>query len=161
MNKKYKDLKMKAYVGKKRVNATLMNREDYNEFRGWKLPADEDGADAGYLIEDIDGSKNTDSFDGYVQWVTLEEFARIYQQNNGLSFGDAIDEMKLGKKVCRKGWNGKGMFLYIHVPIYKGSDEHTDCTLPYIVMYTADLNLVPWLASQTDMLSEDWMIVTN
>jgi len=72
----------------------------------------------------------------------------------GMTFGSAIKEMQNGEKVARRGWNGKGMWLAIQNP-----DEHSKMTLPYIYMKTADNNLVPWLASQTDMLATDWDIV--
>lgn len=71
-----------------------------------------------------------------------------------MSFGEAIQALKEGKKVARKGWNGKGMHLELQCP-----DEHSKMTLPYIFMYTAQGDNVPWLASQTDMLSEDWVTV--
>lgn len=71
-----------------------------------------------------------------------------------MNFGQAIESLKLGSKVAREGWNGKGMWLNLQVP-----DEHSKMTLPYIYMFTADKQQVPWLASQTDMLSEDWVIV--
>ena len=71
-----------------------------------------------------------------------------------MNFGKAIEALKDGKKVARHGWNGKNMYLELQVP-----DEHSKMSLPYIYMYTADQKLVPWLASQTDMLSEDWIIV--
>lgn len=70
---------------------------------------------------------------------------------NGI--GWAIKQMSNGSKVTRPGWNGKGMWLALQVP-----DEHSKMTLPYIYMYTADRNLVPWLASQTDILAMDWQI---
>jgi hypothetical protein len=59
----------------------------------------------------------------------------------------------LKAKVCRAGWNGKGMWITIQFP-----DLHSKMTLPYIYMKTADDNLVPWLASQTDILANDWEI---
>lgn len=68
-------------------------------------------------------------------------------------FGWAIRRMREGNKLCRKGWNGKGMYLELQVP-----DEHSKMTLPYIYMKTAQGGLVPWLASQTDMLGYDWEI---
>ena len=70
---------------------------------------------------------------------------------NTNSFGWAIEQLKAGKKVARSGWNGKGMHLELQHP-----DEHSKMTLPYIFMFTAQGDYVPWLASQTDMLSEDW-----
>ena len=63
-----------------------------------------------------------------------------------MNFGQAIEKLKEGKKVARKGWNGKGMWIRIQVPT-----EKSKMTLPYIYMKTADDNLVPWLASQTDI----------
>ena len=66
-------------------------------------------------------------------------------------FGWAIEQLKAGEKVSRDVWNGKGMWLELQVP-----DEHSKMSLPYIYMKTVDDKLVPWLASQTDMLAEDW-----
>lgn len=77
-------------------------------------------------------------------------------QTKGLLFGEAIEALKLGMKVTRPGWNGKGMFLELQRP-----DTMSKMTLPYIYMFTADENRVPWLASQTDMLSEDWEILID
>ena len=80
-----------------------------------------------------------------------------------MDFGEAIKALKAGKAVARKGWNGKGIYLELQVP-----DEHSKMTLPYIYIVTTELKtdnkyapkgVVPWLASQTDMLSEDWEII--
>lgn len=73
---------------------------------------------------------------------------------NGMNFGQAIEALKQGKRVARSGWNGKNMHLELQRP-----DAHSKMTLPYIFMFTAQGDNVPWLASQTDMLSEDWTIV--
>lgn len=67
-------------------------------------------------------------------------------------FGEAIKALKAGKRVTRPGWNGKGMWLKLQRP-----DENSKMGLPYLYMSTVDGKLVPWLASQTDMLAEDWM----
>lgn len=90
-------------------------------------------------------------------------------------FGEAIRALKAGKKVCRSGWNGKGMFLFllpagtipktaIHDPKLKEVLENTGKdhfeALGSIRMKTADDKILTgWLASQTDMLSDDWMVV--
>lgn len=68
--------------------------------------------------------------------------------------GTAVAIMRAGGKVARMGWNGKGMSLELQVP-----DEHSKMTLPYIFMRTACRNLVPWLASQTDILADDYVEV--
>jgi hypothetical protein len=69
-------------------------------------------------------------------------------------FGTAIELLKMGRRVARIGWNGKGMWLELQAP-----DEHSKMSLPYIFMKTADGKLVPWLASQTDVLAEDYVLV--
>lgn len=80
-----------------------------------------------------------------------------------LTFGQALEALKQGEKVSRSGWNGKGIFLELQVP-----DEYSKMSHPYIYIDTTGLesnnpdvkrNLVPWLASQTDMLSSDWQII--
>ena len=70
-----------------------------------------------------------------------------------MNFGEALELLKSGQRTQRAGWNGKGMHLQLQRP-----DAHSKMSLPYIYMKTADDHLVPWLASQTDMLSEDWSI---
>lgn len=71
----------------------------------------------------------------------------------GNDFGWAIRKLKLDLRVTRPGWNGKNMWLELQRP-----DENSKMTLPYIYMYTATGDLVPWLASQADVLAEDWML---
>ena len=81
-----------------------------------------------------------------------------------MNFGQALEALKEGKKVSREGWNGKGMFLFLSpsmgCQMYKQyTGEGINDLQPFVVMKTADNTLVPWLASQTDVLSEDWGIV--
>ena len=80
-----------------------------------------------------------------------------------MTFGLAIEALKKGHKVARKGWNGKGIFIELQTPT-----EQSKMTSPYIYIDTTGLqgdnphaprSLVPWLASQTDMLAEDWVVV--
>jgi hypothetical protein len=81
----------------------------------------------------------------------------------GMNFGEALEALKAGKKCRRAGWNGKGIYIEMQRP-----DEHSKMTLPYIYIVTTQLitdnpaspkGVVPWLASQTDMLAEDWEII--
>lgn len=86
---------------------------------------------------------------------------------SGYSFGMALEALKAGKRVARAGWNGKGLSVELQVP-----DANSKMTLPYIFMNypstkasetapASHINArVPWLASQTDMLAEDWFVVT-
>jgi hypothetical protein len=84
----------------------------------------------------------------------LSFFDSSRREGGIMNFGQAIEALKQGKKVSRSGWNGKGMWLALQVP-----DANSKMSLPYIYMFTATKDLVPWLASQTDVLSDDWGIV--
>ena len=82
-----------------------------------------------------------------------------------MDFGEAIKALKEGKRIARTGWNGKGMFL-LYVPSEKwGIIDKIGLGIPkgnllsWIGMKTADGKFVPWLASQTDMLADDWIII--
>lgn len=71
---------MQTYIGTKIVNASPMNRLDYNVLRGWQLPDDEDGSDESYLVEYVDGGKaNVTGYTGYVSWSPKEVFERSYK----------------------------------------------------------------------------------
>ena len=198
---------MKTYYGTKLIKAHAMNRADYNTLRGWNLPADENGADEGYLVEYLDGGKpNVEGYNGYISWSPKEQFEAAYQPTDALSFGHAVEALKAGKKVARAGWNGKGMWLYLvpansypaqtpaakaywgakagHLHMISPANADIDkiknakpgeviqvegmlhaVAVPlvpygaYIAMKTAQENVVPWLASQTDVLADDWQIV--
>lgn len=67
------------------------------------------------------------------------------------SIGWAVEALREGFKVQRSNWNGPGQYLELQVP-----DEHSKMTLPYIYIRTVQRDLVPWLASQTDILALDW-----
>ncbi len=106
------------------------------------------------------------SSNGQEWWQDKESFEQTNRPSEALTFGIAVEAMKKGRKVARVGWNGKGMWLR-HVEPYNDMgitddqvDKVTDATLlPWIGMKTADNKFVPWLASQTDILAEDWVIV--
>lgn len=96
-----------------------------------------------------------------------------------MNFGQALDALKLGSKVAREGWNGKGMWIVLMPSLslpphssqapgakvndrtarHIGEDTPLD-SQPYIAMWTADGKWQPgWLASQADILAEDWSII--
>jgi hypothetical protein len=72
-------------------------------------------------------------------------------QRSHFSFGAALRVLKAGGRVTRLGWNGPGQFLAMQVP-----DENSKMSLPYIYIHTVQGDRVPWLASQTDLLMDDW-----
>ena len=98
------------------------------------------------------------------EWIIADENnTTILGGEATFNFGEAIKYLKRGYKVARKGWNGKGIYLEMQKP-----DENSKMTLPYIYIVTNTLvsdnphaprGIVPWLASQTDMLCEDWVFV--
>jgi hypothetical protein len=129
---------MNTYIGTKIINAKPMTLGEYNDLRGWTTLPDGNPAKEGYLVEYTDGgTPNHSDFDGYISWSPKEVFERAYRLVEGITFGAAIEAMKLGKRVARADWN-KGMNLQI---------------------VSGMIVLSGWLASQTDMLSEDWYII--
>ena len=86
-----------------------------------------------------------------------------------MNFSDALNDLKLGKRLQRSGWNGKGMFVFLvpgsnfkvnREPLLSIMGEGTEVTYcPHIDMKTADNKVVPWLASQTDIMADDWAVI--
>ena len=172
---------MNRFIGVKEINAKPMTRLEYNCLRGWDVPTNENPDDAGYLVEYIDGgSPNHPDFKGYISWSPKDVFDRAYKPADGMTFGLALEALKRGLKVARKGWNGKGMWLSLSGPL-EGRVINADdfwsennrewarqfggaMVLPAITMKTVNAHgreaiLMGWLASQTDMLSDDWEII--
>lgn len=186
---------MKNYIGTKEIQATPMNRLDYNKYRGWELPSDENGTDEGYLVEYKGDNSNHPKHEGYISWSPKKQFEEAYRETTGLTFGLAIESLKAGKLVARKGWNGKGMFVFMRpadtlsaatiIGFVKSLPQSLKTKLnaefshsekeklagqgpedtpvnftAYLCMKAADGSIVNgWLASQTDILAEDWIIV--
>lgn len=76
-----------------------------------------------------------------------------------VNFGAVLEHLKkspLLNAATRIGWNGKGQSIALQMP-----DENSMNTLPYIYIITVDGKRVPWLASQTDMLAEDWLLMVS
>lgn len=70
------------------------------------------------------------------------------------TFSSALEYLKHGDKLARRGWNGKDMFIAMQRP-----DANSKMTLPYLYLEYPDGRRCPWLASQTDLLAEDWYLV--
>lgn len=92
---------MKSYIGTKQINAKPMNRQEYNDFRGWTLPADENGADEGYLVEYVGpGQKpNTPEYAGYVSWSPKDVFEEAYKPSDTFYDRLIIERDELGGKL--------------------------------------------------------------
>ncbi len=127
----------------------------------------------------LDAATNTEYYPSELELLPEEAnktqyLNKIDMKAETLDFGGAISALKAGKKVARKGWNGKGMFLWLKPaatvksewckdPMLKNLAEANGGeieALDTICMFTAQKQILSgWLASQTDMLSDDWMIV--
>lgn len=117
----------------------------------------------GYYVVYKGGYKSFSPADAFESGYTCE------QLNSNMSFGQAIEAMKNGGKAVRLGWNGKGMFIFLvpgstfnvsRAPLLGIYPEGTEINYhAHIDMKTATGEIVPWLASQSDMLANDWMII--
>lgn len=148
---------MKKYIGTKMLEAKKMNRGDYNIYRGWTIPENENPNDEGYLVE---------YEDGYQSWSPREVFEKSYRDCEGLTFGIAVELMKKGTKVARKGWNGKKQYIELATSIsyVNAGGESVNCNHDAIgnkaIAFVGTSGVqMGWLASQADMLAEDWVIV--
>ncbi len=114
---------MTRYIGVKEILAKPMTRLEYNEYRGWELPSDEDGSDEGFLVEYIDGGQsNHPDHKGYISWSPKDVFERAYRSIKGLTFGQAVEAVKKGAMISREGWNGKDLFVFMQVPATIGRE---------------------------------------
>jgi hypothetical protein len=170
---------MEHYIGVKQLKAIPMNRLAYVQYRGWELPSDENGEDNGFLVEYTDGGKsNHPNHEGYVSWSPADVFEKAYRKTSGLTFGLAIEALKLGKKVSREGWNGKGLFVFKQVPANIGLDIIPKMTsvpqsvkdtmlergqhLNYrnqCVIVNSQGDVDNWAPSISDVFAEDWTIL--
>lgn len=151
---------MKEYIGTKIIEAEPMTRGEYAKLSGRNSILVENGEspeDPGYHVRYPDG---------YESWSPTFAFDDAYETFDKMSFGHAIELMKRGYAVAREGWNGKGQFIQLVSRI-----SYTDATGK---IFNADHNTlgnraiafigtsgvqVGWLASQADMLSDDWHVV--
>lgn len=154
---------MQKYIGTKQIEAKPMTRGDYNNYRGWQIPAEENPADEGYLVR---------YSDGYESWSPEKQFDETYRPCDNMTFGIALEMLKKGFRVARKGWNGKGMFVVFQkgypdgIPCNKQTAEAWGisegdlfkCT-PYLQIRCVDGSHSMWVPSINDCLAEDWVIV--
>jgi len=165
---------MKYFVGTKMITAIAMTRREYNDYRGWELPSDEDGSDAGFLVEypyDEQTIPNHENHVGYISWSPENVFNGAYKTSGEMNFGHALEILKAGGRVSRSGWNGKNMFIFLvqgstftvnREPLISILGEGTEVNYHgHVDMRTADGTIVPWLCSQTDMLANDWGVVPD
>jgi len=136
----------------------------------------EDNEIVGIIVGDIEaidtGSNIIFPIENPDCWFVYNQTKHGYKEVSelkNLNFGDAIALLKQGYKVAREGWNGKNMFLFLvpgsrfkvnRPPLLGIYPEGTEIDYqPHIDMKTAQDTIVTWLASQSDVLAEDWCVV--
>lgn len=148
---------MRQYIGTKIISAEPMTRADAEAHLGRNVGGDKHGD--GYLVQ---------YSDSYQSWSPEDVFSEAYRPINGMTFGLALEALKVGRRVARTGWNGGGMFLVLvsggdanHPLIEGGADVVSRPTIGiwYVDGYAHRAFQNGWVASQTDMLAEDWVIV--
>ena len=136
---------MKQYIGTKIIHAEPLQRGDVN------------GIKDGYKVVYPDG---------YESWSPKEVFEAAYRLTDGMSFGLAIEAAKRGERIARKGWNGKNQYVELACCIsYVNSDQlivnvdHKNIGNKALAFVGTSGVQMGWLASQADMLADDWCIV--
>lgn len=149
---------MNKYIGTKLIEAEPMKLGDYNKFKGWTIPVNENPEREGFKVK---------YSDGYISWSPKEIFEEAYRKIEGMNFGLAVEAVKKGFKIARKGWNGKGMFVY-YVPaseyktmtdVAKGEFGDRAKYNAYLAIKTVGGSVSTWVPSINDVLAEDWEIV--
>ena len=173
MGYKYKVI-MKKFIGTKVIMAEPMTMEEAQKVLGRKIATlkpvtvEEDG----YLVEHKDG---------YKSWSPKSVFEEAYREVGSVNFGGAIDLLKAGLAVRRKGWNGKGLFIVKQVPSHITGDiipnmqslpqsakiilmnrenPHIDYTNQMLII-NPDGRADSWVPSVSDVFAEDWEVVTE
>ena len=160
---------MEQYIGTKMIQAEPATREDFAEVKQnavnqpGTLEKPIDPVEDGYMVIYPDG---------YVSWSPKEVFEEAYRPTSGMNFGLAIESAKKGCKITRRGWNGRGMYVIYRtgypggIPCNKNTADAVgipEGTLfkvcPYLQMKCVDGSFQMWLASQSDILADDWEIV--
>ena len=146
---------MRQYIGTKMIEAEPATRGEC--YRGAAMLSAEEASWDGYRVR---------YSDGYESWSPKDVFEEAYRPTDGMSFGLAIEAAKRGKRIRRAGWNGKGQYVELATCIgYKNADglcvnvEHEAIGNQALAFVGTSGVQLGWLASQADMLADDWCIV--
>lgn len=105
--------------------------------------------------------------DGYESWSPKDVFEEAYRPTDGMNFGLALEAAKCGEKIARKNWNGKGQFVFLasgaefrtQADLSAFHDKDVEVHDVLVIKTSQDVFQPGWLASQSDMLADDWEIV--
>lgn len=149
---------MKQYIGTKLIEAEPALRYADGMITTADAPV--------RLDEPVEDGYKVRYADGYESFSPKQVFEEAYRPTDGLSFGLAIEAAKKGMKIARVGWNGKNQYVELATCIgYK--DPQGNVTNPYhkaignkVLAFVGTSGVqLGWLASQADMLADDWQIV--
>ena len=149
---------MEKFIGTKIIEAEPAYRVDGKTVQPttWPVPAGAQ-AEEGYAVRYPDG---------YMSWSPKDVFEEAYRRTDNLTFGLAIEAAKKGKRIARKGWNGKNQYVELAKAIsYEGptgavvNAEHSAIGNQALAFVGTSGVQMGWLASQADMLADDWVIV--
>ena len=149
---------MQKYIGTKIIEAVPAIRKGGKVYEeDWPIPKSMDPTEEGYKVRYPDG---------YESWSPKGVFEEAYRPTDCMSFGLAIEAMKKGKKVARRGWNGKNQHIELATRIsYMTAEgvfvsvEHEAIGNKAIAFCGTSGVQMGWLASQADMLADDWEVV--
>ena len=149
---------MKQYIGTKIIEAAPAIRKGGKVYDlTWPIPKSMEPDEPGYRVRYPDG---------YESWSPKDVFEETYRPTDAMSFGLAIEAAKQGKRIARKGWNGKRQYVELAAAISYTSPigavvnaEHDAIGNQALAFVGTSGVQMGWLASQADMLADDWMIV--
>lgn len=149
---------MKQYIGTKIIEAAPAIRKGGKVYDlTWPIPKSMEPEEPGYRVRYPDG---------YESWSPRDVFEEAYRPTDAMSFGLAIEAAKKGKRIARKGWNGKRQYVELATAISYASPigavvnaEHDAIGNQALAFVGTSGVQMGWLASQADMLADDWMIV--
>ena len=149
---------MQQYIGTKIVEAAPAVKKGGKVYDlTWPIPRSMEPEEPGYRVRYPDG---------YESWSPKDVFEEAYRPTDAMSFGLAIEAAKKGKRIARKGWNGKRQYVELAPAISYASPigavvnaEHDAIGNQALAFVGTSGIQLGWLASQADMLADDWMIV--
>ena len=149
---------MKTYIGTKIIEAVPAIRKGCKVYeKDQPIPKSMDHEEDGYKVRYADG---------YESFSPKDVFEAAYRETDCLSFGLAIEAAKKGKRIARRGWNGKNQYVELAERISYENAAHEVINANHEAIGNKALAFVGtsgvqlgWLASQADMLADDWMIV--
>lgn len=130
-----------------------MKKLDYHILRDMAPPPKNELFDDGYLVEYQDGGKpNVEGYKGYVSWSPEDVFEKAYRPASGVSFGLALEAMKIGKSVRLPHWS-EDVIIKAQYP-----DENSKMTAPYLYVESR-FGRVPWKETMIELFSDAWVII--